>query len=431
MSVGYKGKTIIELTDVNTKKVQKVEHENTFQTTVLEQLFKPHGAMGVQMTGYSANKWRDLVGGILVFDKQITVGTQYPPQNVNMTANACYNFANNADPVEMGTWNETESYVTKDEIVMTYDWSTSQGNGTINSVCLTSYNGGKGGIGNASKTQIPNSDGNQTRPNFVIGGNYFPRPVTGRRFYCTDGIYLYDVVITSTTVLTVNRRWANMTGIDLIKGADVTTYDDVYTITMPTGYSVDPYSLPYHINETKFAIGKDNGDSFSVRIVNIANRDISNEVIIPRRSRYMWYIGGTNKLRIAQAYTDNDVDYIGIYDVESEQWISESIRNGVWFNDIFYIGDRLYFQGQGPEIYCDCNGELVPTNFKWLRGSYSAWGTYLPNLDLLQYGDDYASWDNQVSHPSIYLATINNLEEEIIKDNTKTMKIIYVLTRGA
>lgn len=430
MSVGYKGKTIIELKDVNTKKVQRVEHENTFQTTVLEQLFKPRGAMGISLVSYGANQWQSLVGGILVFDKQITVGTQYPPQNVNMTANGCYNFTNNTDPVEMGTWNATESYVTKDEIVMTYDWSTSQGNGTINSVCLTSYNGGKGGTGNASKTQIPDRN---SRPKLHIGGTYIPNPTSGgRHFYCADGVYFYDIVITSTTVLTVNRRWANMSGVDLIKGANVTTYDDVYTITLPTGYSVDAYTLPFHISETKFAIGKDNDDSYSVRTVNVANRDISNEVIVPKRSRYMWYVGGTNKLQVAQAYTDNDVDYIGIYDTESEQWISETVRN-IWPNRIFYIGNRLYFEGSSAEIYCDCNGELVPTNSYWLNtsGNYNAYGTYLPNLDILQFGSDFSEWDRELGRPSIYLATINNLEEEIIKDNTKTMKITYVLTRGA
>lgn len=428
MNVGYKGKTIIELKDVNTKEVQRVEHENTFQTAVLGELFKPHGSMGTSHIGYGVDQWTWMVGGLLVFDKTIEVGTQYPPQDVNMTANGSYQVVNNADPVELGTWNASESYVTNDELVMTYDFSTSQGNGIINCVCLTSALGGKGGVGNASKTQIPNSEGNNTRPNFIYGGWGLPRPGSGRLFVCTDGVYIYDVSRASAGTLTIKRRWGNITGVDLIKGANSDSYSDVYTINLPSGYDVDTYNLPYQTTGSKFSIVKDNGTNYTAIVVDVANRDVSNEVIVPKRGS-IWAIGGTNKLQFAQAYTDNDVNYIGIYDVETGQWVLETVRN-VWPDVIFKIGDRYYFE-YSSEIWCDCNGEMVPTNFKWLRGSYAAYGTYIPSLNLLQYGDDYSSWDRYIGHPTMYLATINNLEDEIIKDNTKTMKITYVLTRGA
>ena len=44
-----KGKTIIELKDVRSGKVQRVEHGNTFQSAVLEKLFTPLGSLGVTL----------------------------------------------------------------------------------------------------------------------------------------------------------------------------------------------------------------------------------------------------------------------------------------------------------------------------------------------------------------------------------------------
>lgn len=417
-----RGKTIIELKDVNTGKVKKIEHHNVFQSQVLEQLFKPMGSLSMSMVSGAVDQWKNLVGGLLVLDATIDEGTQYPPQDVNMTANGCYNITNNTDPVELGTWNESESYTSKDEIVMVYDFSTSQGNGKINSVCLTSASGGKAGLGNASQTRLPN---NTSRPNFFIKDGGFSR-LTGERYFCSDGNNIY-VLEKSGTTISVMKRWGNISGIDLIRGANSNVYDDTYTITVPSGYSVN--SMGTQIAESKLVFFRTESSNHYAIIVDVASRNVSSEITIPNIGSLVT-VCGSAKLEVAQKHTDDGVGYISIYDTDTAQWV-EDIETAGWdIDQVLKIGGRYYFREISQSGFCCANdGVLAPTNYKWLRGEYNAHGTYLPTMDKLQFGDDYGTLDRYLGVIPMYLATINNLEEEIVKDNTKTMKITYVLTR--
>lgn len=418
-----KGKTIIELKDVKTGRVERHEHDNTFQSLVLEQLFKPMGALGMSMVSSANDLWKNLVGGIMAFDDEITTGAQYPPQDVNMVANGAYNVTNNTDPVELGSWNESESYVTKDEIVMTYDYSTSQGNGSIASVCLTSAACGKGGVGNASLTSLANNQRTQLYvKSSALGSAQGNHPFI-------DGDYVYQVTKSGLT-LTVKRWWANMSAIDIIKGLTNDDYIDTYTITLPSGYenvALNNWNMN-QLSETKIAFIKNNSNTnYSAVVVDVKTRNVSNEITIP-------YLGsggvvsGSDTLLMWQAHTDTDVNYISIYDTSAGQWILDAERGSVNIEQVMKIGDRFYFREYDSyQIYCVNSGLLSPTNSKLAAGAYGAAGHYLPTLDLLQFGDN--DYQRSFGRPSMYLATINNLEEPVVKDNTKTMKITYVLTR--
>ena len=421
-----KGKTIIELKDVRSGKVQRVEHGNTFQSAVLEKLFTPLGSLGVSLISGSANQWQSLVGGLLVFDDTIEVGTQYPPANVNMVANGAYNVQNNTDPVELGTWNESESYVSSNEIVMTYDFSTSQGNGRINSVCLTSNVAGKAGIGNASQTRLPQNDCVQPYMGDRHQQSYMPR-ITGDTCMCTDGQYYYYLSKSGATI-TVKKRWANISGIDLIKGAGVTTYDDVYTITVPSDYANQEIRYATQITESKIVFILNRSSNYTAIVVDIANRNVSSEITIPMLGNIL-AVTGAYPLEVAQIHTDNDVTYVSIYDTDSAQWIKD-FETSMTPSDVLKIGDRYYFSDISYAYMYSANSNILcPLNTRWLVASYLGHGSYLPTLDKIQQGADYAGLDAVISIPAFYLATINNLESEIVKDNTKTMKITYVLTR--
>lgn len=421
-----KGKTIIELKDVRSGKVQRVEHGNTFQSAVLEGLFKPLGSLGGTVISNACDQWTSLVGGILVFDDTIDVGTKYPPSSINMVANGAYGVQNNTDPVELGTWNESESYVSANEIVMTYDYSTSQGNGRINSVCLTSQRGGVMGIGNASQTTL--SQGSRVRP--YIGETYMPRLI-GEAYGCTDGQYYY-ILNKSGVTITVKKRWANITGIDLIKGASANTYDETYTLTLPSDYSSISFQYapyPLQIMEAKIAFIVNKGSNYGAIVVDVANRSVSNEITIPKLGSAIM-ISGTYPLQVAQVHTNNDISYTSIYDSNTGQWIADYETSGWNIDTCLKIGDRYYFRDASTSCWVTPNnGKLAPTNSRWLIGEYVGSGAYLPVIDKIQQGNDYGSLDRDIAIPSMYLATINNLESEIVKDNTKTMKITYVLTR--
>lgn len=421
-----KGKTIIELKDVKTGAVKRVEHGNTFQTAVLEKLFKPMGALGLTLASVDANQWQTLVGGIMAFDKTIEIGTQYPPQDVNMIANGAYNVVNNGNPTELGTWNASESSVSKDEIVMTYDYTTSQGNGTINSVCLTSYNGGLAGIGNASNTAL--SESSKVNPyvgsykNFNLLGN--------EKYLCIDDSYIY-VLDKDGTTLSIKKRWTNISGIDLIRGLTASEFDETYTMTLPNAYSsIQLFNNGFVIDEGKFAMIRTDNDTYKVIVVDVANRSISSELTVPKQGS-AYFVAGTDNLQIAQKHTSNDVNYVSIYDTNTAQWISDVECGNVALEYVLNIGGRYYYQDDNSYWYCACNGVLVPTNYYWQPTNRRGIGTYLKTMDRLKFSTSqgYESFDSDFGIPAMYLATINNLEEAIVKDNTKTMKIIYVLTR--
>lgn len=422
-----KGKTIIELKDVKSGKVQRVEHGNTFQSAVLEKLFSPRGAFNLSMISASSEQWKSLVGGLLVFDDTIEVGTQYPPAGVGMTANGSYQVVNTGDPVELGSWNESESYVSANEIVMTYDFTTSQGNGKINSVCLTSNIAGKAGVGNASQTKLASG---LSVP--YIGSVYNFGGVAGDNPFF-DGEYIYKLE-RSGTALTVTRWWANTTGIDLIKGLSNTDYTDTYTLTLPRAFS--SWVQVHHISETKVAfVEKVDSETIEACVVDVKTRNVSNIMTIPNigalNNDTIGAVSGSNTLLVYQWYTSESVQYLGIYDAENGKWLENAeVLNNIYGNvrKVYKIGSRYYIQDD-RNFSCIFDGKLQPTNMNFVVGSNSTYsGWYLPTLDRLQGGEFYAGYGHFLI-PAMYLATINNLESEIVKDNTKTMKITYVLTR--
>jgi len=309
---------------------------------------------------------------------------------------------------------------------MTYDYSTSQGNGRINSVCLTSQRGGVMGIGNASQTTL--SQGSRVRP--YIGETYMPRLI-GEAYGCTDGQYYY-ILNKSGVTITVKKRWANITGIDLIKGASANTYDETYTLTLPSDYSSISFQYapyPLQIMEAKIAFIVNKGSNYGAIVVDVANRSVSNEITIPKLGSAIM-ISGTYPLQVAQVHTNNDISYTSIYDSNTGQWIADYETSGWNIDTCLKIGDRYYFRDASTSCWVTPNnGKLAPTNSRWLIGEYVGSGAYLPVIDKIQQGNDYGSLDRDIAIPSMYLATINNLESEIVKDNTKTMKITYVLTR--
>lgn len=422
-----KGKTIIELKDVKSGKVQRVEHGNTFQSAVLEKLFSPRGAFNLSMISASSEQWKNLVGGLFVFDKTIQVGTQYPPSDVGMTANGSYKVVNTGDPVELGSWNESESYVTKDEIVMTYDFSTSQGNGKINSVCLTSARAGKAGVGNASQTKLASG---LSVP--YIGSDYVFGNVADSTFF--DGEYVYKLDRSGTT-LTATRWWANTSALDIIKGLSNSNYTDTYTITLPRAFG--NWVQIHRISETKVAyVERVDSETIEACVVDVKTRNVSSIMTIPNIGAINYdtigAVSGSDTLLVYQWYTSESVQYLGIYDAENGKWLENAeVLNNIHGNvrKVYKIGSRYYIQDD-RNFSCIFDDELQPTNMNFATGNSTYTGWYLPTLDKLQGGEFYAGYSHYFI-PAMYLATINNLESEIVKDNTKTMKITYVLTRGA
>ena len=147
-----KGKTIIELTDVKTKKKEVLKDDNLV-TDVLEKILtlNPNGLL----TNINKDTFypivEKIVGGILLFKDKIT-----EDKNTSFvsTSNECIGYAGQVEGVQenplQGSFNKQESKATSNGYKFVWDFGTSKANGKISSVCLTNAKAGGGYFGTKS-----------------------------------------------------------------------------------------------------------------------------------------------------------------------------------------------------------------------------------------------------------------------------------------
>lgn len=152
-----KGTMVMELTDVNTSEVETITEENMVTNAVNNILgINPMGifyceaeySTGIVWTGKLLPICPNMIGGILLFPKALEENVEniyvqsdnlpvaYASNNVNSTANTA-----------RGSLNLTESKKLDNGYKFVWEFTPSQGNGTIAAVALTSALGGQNGFG--------------------------------------------------------------------------------------------------------------------------------------------------------------------------------------------------------------------------------------------------------------------------------------------
>lgn len=140
-----KGHAKIELTDVETGKIQVYEEDNLF-TNIIDELVNNNAfalsAVTGDLSGYLPLATRAL-GGVLLFKEVIEEDPQvmFPP--VAPIAYAGDSTDAGTD-IRMGTYNKTESKQLTNGYQHIWDFTTSQGNGTIACIGLTHFSVGNG-----------------------------------------------------------------------------------------------------------------------------------------------------------------------------------------------------------------------------------------------------------------------------------------------
>lgn len=144
-----RGTTKIELKDVNTGEIQVFEKHNTV-TGALQEIFNPvFGHLTTEATlSDKIPVYSSLLGGLLLFDTRITGDPLpvYAPKDVKLVGCARYNWSPTVPSAYAGSYDTNESVISVNTKTakFVYNFTQSQGNGTINSVCLTHRNGGLG-----------------------------------------------------------------------------------------------------------------------------------------------------------------------------------------------------------------------------------------------------------------------------------------------
>ena len=144
-----KGHTKIELKDVNTGEVKVVEEDNMV-TSALKRLLFVNPLLANPVANNNSTIIGNLIGGILLFENAIDekINTCCVPAGNKMTARGVHGLAYSGVVTECGSFNTNESGFQEDGSVrLVYDFNSSQGNGQISCVSLTSKAGGKMGIG--------------------------------------------------------------------------------------------------------------------------------------------------------------------------------------------------------------------------------------------------------------------------------------------
>ncbi len=167
------GHTKIELTSQTTGKVETIEKDNIV-TNAVSQIFNAFNGMALlreanangEYGSTSDKSWElleSLYGGILLYDTALgsDPDTLFAPPEANLVGSGVPKVLNNGKGLQRGSFNTTESKTDLKNGVVTfvYDFATSQANGTIASVCLTSRYGGFFG---ESETALPAADGSNT-----------------------------------------------------------------------------------------------------------------------------------------------------------------------------------------------------------------------------------------------------------------------------
>ena len=439
------GKTKIILTDTRTGKEKIIEHKNVFQSAVLAAQLRSFGACNNSPWGNSiwAGRplWRNLCGGIFLFRDQIAAPAEYMPAGNLMVANGSYGVENNGIPTELGSYNSIESSTSgSGSLSFVYDWGTSQGNGTISCVCLTSELGGLIGYGNESGAARTPANILANQNSDSAGAKFY---YSGRRYRCRN------VDMTNKAVVIADATdGVTMASIFLGQNYKENTY--TYTgdvIGNPNGNNIfirilsgEEFAI-VRANTSFDAIETPTGETASILVFNARTKTLRKQTIINTTgSTIAWIGGGTAQgINIMQ---DNNGNY----------YAAENTNNGkLWKFDAAgayqgIVGNHAHAQAAHgiltPELLYT-TPSIVNNENMWIidgvneRITNGSLGNdmglqldHLEGIDAICYASSGAS--NLVPYKNpLYLATINNLETSVTKDSTQTMKVIYTLTEAS
>lgn len=436
----YHGHTILEFKDVRTGSRERIESDNTF-TMGIENHLKSAG-IGVNSpwnnsTWRNQKLYRNLIGGIFLFDREIEpVDGVYPsimPAGTKMVANGAFGVSNNSVVTEMGSFNEAESAFNENSLTFVYDWSTSQGNGDIACVCLTSEIGGYIGYGN-SVSNVAHA----TRKGITDNQERNVFPDVDKLAYTAVGNTIYKVESKTDNVsILCTRQPLNVSEVSLF---DVVT---AYTVQFPAEltalgiqsgywqvragaagkfifYPSQPYGLPAGTYSFKIGIYDVEDDSWE---------------IIPITSSTSWsnftILGATDNYIFFYCYSLNGDSGQHYYCLDTSDGNVEETDYGD-YQDIGQVGENLFLMRDNSSymhFVDDVNGTKYITNMT----GYSFYNLISGEDNIFVNNEKYGSGNRNglgIFRNPLYLATVNNLGEVRTKTSTKTMKVIYTITRA-
>lgn len=475
-----KGHSTIELTNVKTGEIERYEDDNMV-TNALNKYMENLGTLSISpmiSNGDLKNNPLDLLmGGLLIFDTEITenANTVIRPGGIKMIGNGSYEVTANGDDgvTEMGSWNFTESHWTSDgKRVMVWDFATTQANGTIACICLTSANHGYIGEGNnnvdfASRTN-KRSDyaytGSAQGYSLDSNNNALSRMIRMTRANSTiDFIdyhnFFYDASfanehMSQTSKLKVITKKIPLSKLDMRMSYPMgNTEGEAFIPKVETEITLPPQFTTQLGNNTpqyacrcgnnyymlaKSLSGLASGGTVEGVKIDCSTLQVTRFTITNTIGYAFGDVGefevmfGNNTVAVVMTYRAESIDHTGVF--------FQNISNNA-DTDFVEVNTNIYGgKNHLHEEHCTygsykidfVNRTVLPING---GGGNAAKGIELLNDNPLI--NDYSwyitnqGWVGQealyLQHSTDYIATINNLQTPVVKTAEKTMKITYVL----
>lgn len=451
-----KGQTIIELKNVRTGEKKRYVDNNMMTNALTKYLAN----CGLTNSLEIENMVENLLGGIVVFDNTIEEDAEivYPPAGIKMIGNGSYGTMNSGETLEMGSWNENESGWQSDgSFVQTYDFNTSQANGEIACVCLTSKMGGYSGFGNS----VTNKAKSQT--------NVYDLP--GKYKEMSYDLFKYQVLFSqNNSTLTVVRKET----VELIQGKESEHFSatgkiilDTYRIPMtiinikgtmqnPILIKSETVTLPETFktacgtNTPEIQADSDGNIWLSYcNWLNAATWTSSNPLRLVKIADGVtteYNLANTTGETISSAYKFHVIIEFGkviIANYNMAKYIILDIATGAasdvaldkcygWYDNTWkqvsrkYKGRVVLTVGSNCSMLDLSNNTLYNMN---MSDSIGSGNIYLENpiIPFLTVSGSYNSYC-RVMRRTDYIASINNLDKPVTKNAEYTMKIIYRIT---
>ena len=450
-----KGKTIIELTDVKTKKKEVLKDDNLV-TDVLEKILtlNPNGLL----TNINKDTFypivEKIVGGILLFKDKIT-----EDKNTSFvsTSNECIGYAGQVEGVQenplQGSFNKQESKATSNGYKFVWDFGTSKANGKISSVCLTNAKAGGGYFGTKSngetnriklgedKYLIKNTDTEMKKKYVnVVEANF-------------EENYIVSIVPESDHLRIIKSREPllnfrlddslsflnekNITETKIKYKKSYGTYGVCVYVDAENYYLLKTSTSGGNTNVTKLKINKANNSieetEFTLENVKIENigsysldYDYYRTIKSVLRGGYVYAVS-TDEKYVVKFAINNPVD---VTKIEPKFTLKTgSVSSHTTGCGMYILGDMII----GTNFTIDKNDkvtEIAQSDLSTIECIPLCYGPF-----LLGYFANGESSGDKYLRKVLYLitpysATINNLSKIVEKTADKTMKITYYLTGG-
>jgi len=404
--------------------LKDIESENTFQPTVLQNYTQ---ALGEDLHEIPSYNWEDLVGGLFLFRDAIPTSPTpfYMPATNVMVGNSAVGVSNATLPDELGSYTGGSASISG--ITQKYEFLTSQANGTIGCVCLTSKVGGQIGYGNAS--------GRKTDIDFGLGQD---GTIEGASNSVVVGNIQYTFTLSGTT-LSIQKTKRSLTLGSVFRGFSTTVTKDLSSDvpsgkTLATGLSVfalndgtiriySPMDLTITSGSNVYFFDYDpSDDSIAIdHFANSANKTIRGDII-------------------ALSFTPDgycityDTDrYLQVFNVANGTHVMDYTTEALLYYDRYGnydmpLSDGLLFSTASLNAYIINyqNQTVKPVNSS-AAYNYSVFLKKYPSLDALSYAPGNSP--KMIKNP-LYLATVNNLETPVTKTSAQTMAVEYILTEA-